>query len=374
MATVCLVCGSDIKNIRTEKIISCCICDVPLHANCAVIDTATIKLILEGKNVCYRCNLCRNKKQTITSQMKELHNQVNSCMDVIRDQSKILDELKSVVQSSHSPLDGQQTISYSNVVKRSSSSVENSFIVKPIQIQNQQKGKAQKILKEKVDLLQHDISIDAVKEVSKGAVFISCRDQTSKQKLKDQVNATMGNDFSVEEVSDKKPKLIILGVEKDMIDKGKIAIKDYIVKQNQLVCDNEEDLVITDSFFSKKNPSFGNVVLETTGELGRVLLARGKIKINWQSCKVEQHVKLFKCFKCCGFNHMAKNCTNNKTCAKCTGNHDTLSCTSDSLKCINCERSNQKLNTNFNVCHDSRSKNCSVYKNMVARTVRKDLI
>lgn len=44
------------------------------------------------------------------------------------------------------------------------------------------------------------------------------------------------------------------------------------------------------------------------------------------------------CFKCSGFGHVAKHCSEEKCCLNCGGEHEARNCKSTTLNCPNCEK------------------------------------
>ena len=56
------------------------------------------------------------------------------------------------------------------------------------------------------------------------------------------------------------------------------------------------------------------------------------------------------CFKCQGFNHIAKSCKKEARCGCCTGQHNTSECTGDPpKKCINCKADHEAQSGGCNV-------------------------
>lgn len=73
--------------------------------------------------------------------------------------------------------------------------------------------------------------------------------------------------------------------------------------------------------------------------------------IQWEAYRSNNPV--VQCYKCQGFNHLAKNCYKKPKCFKCSLQHNTSECpvtSSDNYKCANCEKS-----------HAANNKSCEVY-------------
>lgn len=62
-----------------------------------------------------------------------------------------------------------------------------------------------------------------------------------------------------------------------------------------------------------------------------------KLKIGWNMCKVQDYIEILRCYKCCGYYHLAKDCTKKETCGNCANHHATKEYKSEIKKCVNCE-------------------------------------
>lgn len=112
-----------------------------------------------------------------------------------------------------------------------------------------------------------------------------------------------------------------------------------------------------------------NLVAEVDTTTWRTLSGR-KLKIGWQLCRVEDYIKINRCFRCSKFNHKAVNCSGEETCPLCAGQHKLKECkaTEEDLKCINCIMYNkynkaEKLPEN----HSSMDKNCPCLQTLIRK-------
>ena len=53
-----------------------------------------------------------------------------------------------------------------------------------------------------------------------------------------------------------------------------------------------------------------------------MILKREKLNAGWCGYRVFEHVRVFRCFKCEGFNHKANDCKVSEKCKKCIGDHE----------------------------------------------------
>lgn len=98
-------------------------------------------------------------------------------------------------------------------------------------------------------------------------------------------------------------------------------------------------------------------------QLWLTFVDKEKMNIGWNRCNVFNDYGIRRCFRCCSYGHILKDCTENKVCAKCSGNHDFKECTVNTIKCANCVVSNKKYGLNVDVEHVAWDVNkCESYK------------
>lgn len=132
-----------------------------------------------------------------------------------------------------------------------------------------------------------------------------------------------------------KPRLLI----KDF--PMNIAFSDILANVAEAVgyeTDTTEIRVITE--FIDKNKRYKNVLIEATPQARNKLMTYGRLYINYESCRIEDYIRVLQCYKCLKFNHTAKNCTASvTTCGHCAGEHNSRECKQkDKIKCANCDR------------------------------------
>lgn len=137
---------------------------------------------------------------------------------------------------------------------------------------------------------------------------------------------------------------------------------------------NENEVVKVLKIYSDKNTRSErfNAIVEMNNDTIEQLIQKGRMNIDWDECKIHKYVQVNRCYKCLGFNHVAKVCKNKLACSKCTGEHNAQQCTAEGMKCVNCTAFNLKnVNTvNFeNVCteHHAFSRECHVLKLNIER-------
>lgn len=111
---------------------------------------------------------------------------------------------------------------------------------------------------------------------------------------------------------------------------------------------------------------FGNkitndIIVEVKSAVYLKLLEVGVLQMPWRECKVIEHLYLKRCFKCCGYSHIASQCKQNTVfCSKCAGNHSFKDCKNKKICCINCKVANDKYKSKLDTNHHPWSRECKI--------------
>ncbi|XP_076398048.1 uncharacterized protein LOC143266329 [Megachile rotundata] len=105
--------------------------------------------------------------------------------------------------------------------------------------------------------------------------------------------------------------------------------------------DNNEIRILTE--YVNRYKRYKSIVLEVTPQIRQRMLVHNRLYINYESCRIEDYIRVLQCFKCLKFNHTAKNCTaTTSTCGHCAGDHDSRECKQkEKTRCANCDRSSK---------------------------------
>lgn len=153
------------------------------------------------------------------------------------------------------------------------------------------------------------------------------------------------------------PRLALYGVPSGMSEE---EIRESLIRLNNL---DEREIKEQLKFafkFGRKDRITENIAIEVTPELRKKLLSLSRVYLGWSSCKVEDFIRITRCYKCNGYNHIQKNCKAlTPSCAHCAGPHETNTCDKKEQppKCTNCIHF--KLAHN----HSANDKDCPSYAN-----------
>lgn len=160
----------------------------------------------------------------------------------------------------------------------------------------------------------------------------------------------------------KNPRLIIHDVPIELNAKD---VVDCVINQN--LSDYKQDTIKAVYMFPlRENKKSRSCVIEVAPEYRKSLMSKGRVYINWRSCRIADHVSILQCFKCLKFGHIKRDCLGVATCGHCSGPHESEACTNkDSLCCKNCVTSDFE-----SVAHSAFDKaKCSVLRKHIDRAV-----
>jgi hypothetical protein len=244
---------------------------------------------------------------------------------------------------------------------------KNLIIIKPKK-DGMNSKQTENVIREIVIKSKLNVEINSVKNISKGGLLINCGKSEDMSKIVDKIKAKT-QDIEAKIAEKKAPKIVVYDVSEDI---SKEEILREIVGKNQLIenyFQNQSEEQIKDELKIKfnikrrtKNHS-NNWVIEISPKLKREVLNKmERIAIGWKMCEKADYVHVIKCFKCNGFGHIARDCSQQEnSCGNCGQTHKTNECdlTVNEPFCTNCEKTNRFRKTDkYSTTHTCFSKEC----------------
>lgn len=284
-----------------------------------------------------------------------------------------LEDLRKIISGSMNISTEGAHISYSEAATKKK---ENIIIIKP-KIQ-QESETTKNVIKEKVDIKKMSMGITKLRKGREGTVIMGCETGEEMMKLRDTMQTKLGENYSVTESLQIKPKIKIINMSEEEMELDDDEFINTVKKQNSM---EESHIKIIKRLLIKKNKDNGqagskgkdnrSVIIEVDEETHKLMLKKEKLNIGWRKCHVFNYCSVKRCFKCWGFYHIAKNCTRDETCHKCAGKHKATECSAVKSKCVNCVFKIKMYNLKINDEHDALSQECPTYKRAIEEEKRR---
>lgn len=226
----------------------------------------------------------------------------------------------------------------------------------------QDSTKTKSNLKENINPKTLAIAVENIKEGKEGTVIINCNNTSTKEKIKEKVQNELGTQYKVTDGTQKNPKVIVCGVEDEVLEADDKSIAEMVTKQNDIELKGGENLQVHAKYKQKNKINKGNIIMTVTPEIKNKMCQLGKLNIGWRRCMVQEYFNVVRCYKCARYGHISVNCKNDITCFKCAGPHKSSNCDAESPKCINCLETNNRLKKALNVNHTVTDNECPCYK------------
>lgn len=200
------------------------------------------------------------------------------------------------------------------------------------------------------------IGIAAMRGTMKGGLAVSFEGDLQRNVFVEEVKKKM-QDYEIKKVEGKNPRIKIVDISEDTVEQ---EIIDCIKNQNSGL----EDIKILKFIKMWKNNKTlrSSVIIEVDGNSFKKIIDKGKINIGWNVCRVFEEISVLRCYKCCGYNHIAKDCKSEEVCVRCGSNNHKSDVCDKKMSCINCVKTNSRFNLKLEVDHSAIDQCCSVYK------------
>lgn len=185
--------------------------------------------------------------------------------------------------------------SYADALKNSN---VNSLILKPKNKQNHSDTRdAVREIMPSSKLAELEVGVRTVKNINGGGIIIDCNSATSRETIKERVTKFMNKKYDIRDGKLIYPKIVIKGIEENILDESDETIINLVLKQNQLDVELNHLKVIR-KFKTGKNKNVRNLILEVNPHDFQHLMSLKKLKIGRHNCALFEHLDIFRCFQC----------------------------------------------------------------------------
>lgn len=396
---VCAKC----KVKKKEPFIGCeGTCNDWFHISCAGYSDAEYKLLERNKNIFFWCNTCRisckivkkDTMDTINGNIGDIKNEIDdikNCVDdvskqfdrsflnnllgefskklmidieklVNKYQSDTLKEIDLKLEKSHS----SSIPAHNNVQTYASAASQDksAFVLQP-KTMNHSVTTTKMDMLHNINPIESDIAVSKVVSTKNGGVVIHCNKSES-EKFKQLATSKLGDKYEVKQLPTLHPRVKIVGMSEKY--DAEVLIK-FIKLQNKNVVDDTSVCSVINIECLRKNSRIYQALIQVDIATYGRLMDHGKLFVGYDYCTIYDGIGLKRCYKCCNFNHIAKNCHEVlPSCPKCAGSHYLKECKSNDLKCILCsnfQAAHGTLNVDSNhACFDNK---CPVYTEALKR-------
>jgi hypothetical protein len=356
-------CNKCDENKPKEEAILCDWCSKSFHMTCTGIGRNIIQHFRTNENLKWFCDLCLDMMKNIRMNLAVINNhlkketKLNEICEKINKLEKKIDEKCGAKEDAT-----MKPKSYADVIKYDKN--ESVVIIKPKKV-DQKCNETRAEIKSKVNPM--NIPILGMRNDAKGGIIVQLENKVGCESMKKEVKEKLGENYDVLSPELKNPRIKIIG----MTDKPTEEEVMTMMKQNNVVKD--ASLKVLAVFEDRKGGRFKayNAIVEIDATNFNNIMCVRKLYMKWDRCLVVDAAQITRCYKCCGYNHMAKDCRNKKSCGRCGGEHDLKECKSTKNVCINCKTATERTGMNLRFDHPVWSNECTVYDRKMEMLRRK---
>lgn len=191
----------------------------------------------------------------------------------------------------------------------------------------------------------------------KGVLAINCINDDELNKFKVEATKALSDKYDLHIPEIRGQRVRISNIDQLLSDERLI---DSIMTQNDFI--KNGSLKVITMFENKKRKGSYEAIIECDNDNFTAIINKEKINVGWNSCRTKEHINVNRCFRCCGYNHIASKCKNKKACLNCGDDHVAKECTANESVCVNCKIAVEKFKLKIDINHPAWSRECSVYK------------
>lgn len=377
----CFKCKIQFDDVKT--VIKCTVCMHNYHGKCENVDLRGFHMRKDN----WKCAVCYDAKggevkkgrkrsrvewdemdgtmiagmnttlELLVKKMDELNVKVDN---LLAENNSLKQEIASLRESRGnmpvSLLPTKPQMAYSTVVKK-----DNKILVV------KQKGDSEKNitkikedLRNKVSPVEMGVGLQMGRSTKNGGLIISCGDEKNIENVQSEIQSKLGDNYEVDRPKLRNHRIKVVGVNEDAANESDEDIVNGIMKQNYLdTGKNDLKVLRRTKVFNRRF----NLVFEVDSNTYQIFMDKEKMNIGWNRCPVYSDYGIIRCFKCCKYGHLAKDCKETEMCPRCGGAHESKDCKSDEVKCPNCVQSNNKYGMRLSTDHTAWDiVNCQTYQ------------
>lgn len=400
MAIKCGVCD---KPASDHQHIECEICDASYHLKCVDYTHAEYKIWSLRENIFYMCDGCKNNStvqqyrelkkvmmviQQYTHKIDEcvqsqtglintigrgvtLYNEncgkfinaANDSRDSVANAAKKIEDHVEKIEEAILHISGQPREfagpTYADVL-RATGKAKPICIIRPKE-DCQDEASTRSEIKSIVDPTK--ISVSGLRSAGSGGVAVMCDDADALEKVREIVEKNLSERYEVAAAKVMLPRLKLVGLSEEWeSDK----LRSLLVSQNGLSV-NPDDLRVVTTRAMRNRRGF-DVVLEAPPAVYRDLIARERVKLGWDMCRVLDGTDVRRCATCCGYSHLKTKCPEKrKICLRCAGSHEVKHCQSERVCCVNCKRASEREGRRMPLDHFASDRKCPIFMKFLRR-------
>lgn len=210
------------------------------------------------------------------------------------------------------------------------------------------------------------LQIKAMRNVNRGGVVIETGSAKSTVVIKEAAKKV--KNIRCVEPKLMKPRLQIFDVEKVITEEEFLeCLHKQNLEDSGISAEEAKEGVRICYKTGRKDADVGNWVVEVNSKIRTLLLERGRVYIDYASCRVRDFLAVPRCYKCQGYGHLVKHCKKAKdTCSHCgKEGHNFRECPEDKkdAACAQCLLAKKNAN------HKVGTMECPIYVRAVERMV-----
>lgn len=355
-----------LPSLKNEYRIKCTICDKFFHATCLNISSSTLKYLNE-KNCLWTCDSCPKLNDFICNLQKRvtvMEEQIKKLeVDLSKSNGEILELKQKQTKRTYADVTGDQFYTPVGPNNKNRRLIEEHITQNktPLLVVKSKNSEEVNSVHESVKKLIDAVNdpVKNIRKTKKGNILVQCTDNGAVETIKQRLTDKIGDKVEVNEPKCTVPVLKIVGIHD--VDTPE-QLKEQLLQQNGDLFKRNCKLEISNM---KKIKDYYTALLFVDFDSFKSVLQKGRLRVQWDQCRVYENVNVTRCFKCNSYGHHADKCEQeNHTCPRCAGQHDIKSCDvpNGEEKCSNCIEANGSQCMNLNVNHPVWSYNCPVLK------------